>query len=432
VRLRFLQRQWRWGYRPRCLAVWLSLLLGVAIAPSSRALSQENKDCLSCHGDPQLTKVAASGQEISLYVDLSVFQRSIHGTFSCTDCHVDATEIPHAENLRPVDCGLCHEDPEAALARGVHGKARQRGVPDAPSCRDCHGTHDILPSSDPSSRTHPLNVALTCAECHSNPSFVRRHAIPIADPLAAYRASVHGVAVMSERNFKAATCVSCHGSHDIRDNEDPQSPIYWQKVSATCGSCHRDVLRKYSESVHGRAVKRGVRDAPTCIDCHGEHRVQSPRQRTSPVNPLNVSIETCGRCHGSKRIAAKYGLPTGRLKTFEQSYHGLALRAGKMEAANCASCHGIHYILPSSDPRSTIFPANLPKTCGQCHPLVTENVAKGPVHLTTSTTPGRIVYWVRRFYIWVIVGVVAAMVVHNLLDFIRRARRIISRRLAGG
>ncbi|MFQ5665339.1 MAG: cytochrome c3 family protein [Candidatus Binatia bacterium] len=405
----------------------LLLLLAVALT-GSVALCQENAVCLSCHGESTLTRVSKSGKEISLYVDPSAFKASVHGVFSCVNCHVDATKIPHAQKLKPVNCGLCHEGPVTALARGVHGKARQRGVADAPTCSDCHGKHDILPSPNPASRTHPLHVALTCAQCHSDPSFVRRHSIPIPDPLAAYRASVHGIAVMSERDFKAATCVSCHGSHDIRNNEDPESSIYWQNVSGTCGNCHREVLRQYSQSVHGQAVKRGVRDAPTCIDCHGEHRVQSPRQRTSPVNPLNVSTETCGRCHASKRINSKYGLPAGRLKTFERSYHGLALRAGEVEVANCASCHGIHNILPSSDPRSTIFPANLPQTCGQCHRNVSEKVAVGPVHLTTSSTPGRIVYWVRRLYIWLIAGVIALMAIHNGLDFIRRARRILTRR----
>ena len=36
------------------------------------------------------------------------------------------------------------------------------------------------------------------------------------------------------------------------------------------------------------------------------------------------------------------------------SYHGMASKVGSNTVANCASCHGVHNILPSSDPRSTI------------------------------------------------------------------------------
>jgi len=40
---------------------------------------------------------------------------------------------------------------------------------------------------------------------------------------------------------------------------------------------------------------------------------------------------------------------------------------GQLFQANCASCHGVHNILPSSDPRSSVNAANLAKTCGVCH-----------------------------------------------------------------
>ena len=40
-----------------------------------------------------------------------------------------------------------------------------------------------------------------------------------------------------------------------------------------------------------------------------------------------------------------------------------------------------HNILPPSDPLSTVNPANLVKTCGQCHTGATANFAKGQIHL---------------------------------------------------
>ena len=106
-----------------------------------------------------------------------------------------------------------------------------------------------------------------------------------------------------------------------------------------------------------------------------------PASAGSSVNPGRVSTVTCGRCHGDERLEARYNLPADRVPTYADSYHGLESRAGGQTVANCASCHGVHNIFPSSDPRSTINPANLAHTCGACHPGAGEKFAIGPVHV---------------------------------------------------
>jgi nitrate/TMAO reductase-like tetraheme cytochrome c subunit len=365
------------------------------------------------------------GNEVSLYVDAEMYASSIHGEFDCIDCHADIEQIPHEEKLQKVECGACHDDALEAYQTSVHGKAKEEGALDAASCADCHGKHDILPSSNPESKAYPLKVAATCATCHADPKVVKKYKIPISDPLAAYKKSVHGIAVLTERNFHAATCNSCHGSHDIRTMDDPRSPIFWKNVPETCGQCHEEIYQQYTESVHWSAAAHGIKDAPVCTDCHGEHEVKSPQDPESPVHPLRVAAATCEWCHGSELIAQKYGLPEDRVSTFEQSYHGLAIKGGSLAAANCASCHGIHNILPSSDLRSTVNPANLQKTCGHCHQDATKHFAEGPIHLTTNTTPGRVVQYVQKFYIALIVIVIGGMILHNGADFIRRAKKIV-------
>jgi hypothetical protein len=52
----------------------------------------------------------------------------------------------------------------------------------------------------------------------------------------------------------------------------------------------------------------------------------------------------CGRCHNDKRLALRYNLPTDRIPSYANSYHGLAARGGSQSVANCASCHGGHNI----------------------------------------------------------------------------------------
>ena len=53
------------------------------------------------------------------------------------------------------------------------------------------------------------------------------------------------------------------------------------------------------------------------------------------------------------------------MSTYVESFHGLALKGGNPTVANCSSCHGVHDILPSSDPMSSVNPKDLPQTCGQ-------------------------------------------------------------------
>jgi cytochrome b subunit of formate dehydrogenase len=112
------------------------------------------------------------------------------------------------------------------------------------------------------------------------------------------------------------------------------------------------------------------------------------------------------------------------------SYHGLASRGGSQVVANCASCHGTHSIFPSSDPRSTINHANLARTCGQCHPGVTEKFAASKVHVDaplSADVGSKAVRWIRRFYMSMIFVVIGGMLLHNFI--IWRAKVIALRKI---
>jgi cytochrome b subunit of formate dehydrogenase len=126
-------------------------------------------------------------------------------------------------------------------------------------------------------------------------------------------------------------------------------------------------------------------------------------------------------------LTRKFGLPSDRLVSFDSSYHGLAAKAGSQTVANCASCHGVHNILPSSDPKSTINPRNLPKTCGQCHPGAGTRFAIGEVHLTEGTAEPAALRWVREFYWLVIPVTIGLMLLHNGGDWVRK---LIDRRFS--
>ena len=369
------------------------LLAATASAQSS------NEECLACHDK----------------VDAAKFAGSVHAPFGCTDCHADAATVPHETKPKAVDCSACHSDAVAAWNNSLHAKGAKLG---GARCTDCHGSaHEILPSSDPKSKTNHANIPQTCSQCHAQ-KFVMEKAGLNTQSAISYQQSVHGRAVASGSS-KAAVCTDCHDSHDVRPANDPQSGIFKFNVGRTCGKCHSAITGQYGESVHGKALARGNWTTPVCTDCHGIHTISKAGDQIAGPR------SSCARCHDGVRLTKEFGVPATRVSSWQSSYHGLARRMGSTVAADCASCHGAHNILPSSDPRSAVNVANLPKTCGSCHKGVNANFARGKIHVVqgdVSDTPSRVNTWIARIYTVVIILTIGFMLLHNLLVWFRKAR----------
>jgi cytochrome b subunit of formate dehydrogenase len=402
---------------------------------ASASPADKTAECLACHSDASLAK-DVNGKAVSLHVDEGKFKASIHGSmFGCTDCHKDFKDFPH-ENTAKVDCATCHAGEVENYKASVHGKAMAAGNTQAATCLSCHGTpHEIVVAGEPTSPVAHQNIPKTCGSCHGQ-KFVMESNGHSAAPYFSYQESVHGKAVAAGSD-KAAVCTDCHGSHEIMTAADPKSSIFKFNVPNTCAKCHDKVKVEFMSSIHGKAITKGVSAAPVCTDCHGIHGIKSHVDPTSSVSAQNLAGTTCAKCHESVRLSEDYGVAGGRASTYMASYHGLALKMGSKTAANCASCHDVHNILPSSDPQSTISQANLAKTCGQCHPGAGDNFIKGKVHIEAplSADIGSIsVSWVRRIYVGMIGGTIGFMVLHNFLIWRKKAtakrkdpRRIVVR-----
>src|SRR5512146_1841575 len=410
-----------------------ALLLGsAAAAPKGAAPKMSNDECLACHANAGLTK-EVNGKQVSLDIHGDKFKASAHGVFGCTDCHTDVAAFPHDPAPRKPDCATCHSDEAAAYNRGFHAKAIQNGVARAATCQDCHGSvHELLPASDPNSKVNHLNIPATCGSCHGQ-RFVMENTGVSTQPFVQYEQSVHGKNVAGG-NTKAAVCTDCHGTHEILSASNPQSPIFKFNVPNTCGQCHGEVKQQYVASIHGQAMQRGVWQAPVCTDCHGIHSIKAPTDPSSSVAAQALARTTCARCHEGERLATEFGVPGERVKTYLASYHGLASKLGSTVVANCASCHGVHNILPSTDPRSMINRANLAKTCGHCHPGASDKFSQGKVHIDAplSADVGSVaVRWIRRFYVGMILLTIGGMLLHNFIIWRRKAlvRRQEHRRL---
>jgi predicted CXXCH cytochrome family protein len=395
----------------RLLPVILSFLLAsiLILAPESAA---SDEDCLACHADRQLKDAGG----LSLFIDEPEFRRSVHGEagFDCLSCHADLanlTEFPHAEKPAPVNCTSCHEGAAIDVRAGIHGRLNPQSL----MCTDCHGTHGILRKTSPESRVFPLNLPQTCEKCHLEKNKDERGKEFIRE----YEKSVHFHALSDSGLVMSANCSNCHGGHDIRNTEDPLSLVSRKNIIATCGRCHVRIERDYLEGVHGKDYVKGIAEVPVCTDCHSEHNILSPQNLEARVYSTRVAA-VCARCHDDERLARQYGFLTQRLKTYSNSFHGTASRFGEARVANCASCHGFHDILPSSNPRSSIAPANLPKTCGQCHPGAGQNFAKGNIHVVSEKATNRWAHYVKVFYILLIAGIVFIFLVFIGADLFHR------------
>ncbi|MGC1871696.1 MAG: cytochrome b/b6 domain-containing protein [Acidobacteriaceae bacterium] len=408
-------------------AWFLSIFLLTWACGTLVAQKPKDSDCLACHSDPTLTQ-DVNGKKVSLYVDPTKMKGSIHGAmFSCVDCHKDVTQSPHTTEPKKITCAGCHADAEKAYLNSNHAKDKRADGTPAATCVDCHGdAHDILPASDPKSPVNHANIPATCGRCHGQ-KFAMESSGVSTQIVVSYQESVHGRAVKGGSQ-SAAVCTDCHGTHAILPANDAGSPINKFNVAATCGKCHGTIEQTFLQSVHGQALGRGNQLSPTCTDCHGIHTIKAVINSNSPV-AQNLAGANCVRCHQGVRLTDEFGVPGNRVSSYLDSYHGLAYQNGSVVVANCASCHGVHNILPSSDPRSTINPANLDATCGQCHKGATRRFVLGKVHLDPaqpSSIGGVVVRFVSRFYIALILLVIGGMFLHNAI--IWRSKAIARRK----
>jgi cytochrome b subunit of formate dehydrogenase len=288
-------------------------------------------------------------------------------------------------------CLSCHQEIADKIKTHAHA-----GV----ACQSCHLKHEEYP--------HPEGIHKpACATCHTTVAKDYSH-------------SVHGQAA-GKGNVSAPDCATCHGkAHEL---EAARTVPFRAAVPDLCGACHADVAEQYQESIHGQAIKRGLVQAPVCTDCHGEHSILPPTNVSSSVHPTHVR-DTCGGCHDDVRLTRRFGLPADRIVSFDASFHGLAAKSGAETVANCSSCHGVHNIRASSDPKSTINPANLAKTCGQCHAGAGQRFALGRIHVVAGAGEPLPLRWVRYLYLLIIPLTIGFMFLHNFGDWLHKLKRL--------
>lgn len=126
---------------------------------------------------------------------------------------------------------------------------------------------------------------------------------------------------------------------------------------------------KFAQDIH---AQKGL----TCVSCHGgDPTSDDPEKAMNRKAGWKGKIEhqkvpeLCGSCHSDPAFMRQYNpsLRTDQLGQYHTSVHGKRLAQGDQKVAVCTDCHSVHDLRPPSDPRSTVNPVNVAKTCSRCH-----------------------------------------------------------------
>ena len=333
------------------------------------------------------------------------------------------------EEARPIKCGGCHKDVEvlstahqdtdcqACHSNVTSRRHRAEDLTDLTGdaiCAQCHKLSDRSLSRS----VHHENA--NCLDCHGEAHAVHKvddrgslvspfnqvdtcgecHSEP-EGLIDGFIDSVHGRGLLRSGLISAPSCSDCHGDHRIFAIDNERAPTSHKNSPEMCGDCHVGVLDTWlSENKHGEIWQAGNMDGPVCTDCHSSHDIKDPNIGN---NRLMMSGE-CGDCHGEL------------YNSYEWNFHGKFTSLGLEAAATCSDCHTPHKNLPADDPRSSIHPDNLAETCGACHEGASGNFLKIDVHNNPSDPADNPwVFYIYMFMLVLLVGVFGFFGIHDLL-----------------
>ncbi len=276
------------------------------------------------------------------------------------------------------------------------------------------------------------NAGADCLKCHALPNLGYRDtagAAPRSFTVAPdrYRASAHG----------KLTCRQCHA--DIDSFPHPAST---QRKRVTCDQdCHAvdstgasythgKIAAEFRASVHGDSMTTGRSgrsapgrspDDPTCAGCHGGGDAHAivPVAKVSRATRMGL----CVGCHDDRTMMARHGVSPEAVASYRRSFHYKAVHFGQAGTAICTDCHTAHHILPATDPRSSIAPAALTRTCGQahCHEGAGRSFAvSGANHLDLRVEREPLLWFEEKFFLLLTGGTMLMLLVGIVLDVQRK------------
>ncbi len=212
------------------------------------------RTCAGCHSGATAVGGQNGHGQVRDYV--AEYERTVHArgvdqsglvtSATCSDCHGAHRVLPSGDSRSrvsrdsiPGTCGRCHEGVLIVYEGAKHGESLGAGALQprgghqarlAPTCADCHSSHDIQRVDEP--RWH-VDIATECGTCHQ-------------DLYETYHLTYHGK-VTELGGGLTAKCTDCHTAHDVRPADDPLSSVSAANVVATCRACHPRANARFAE-----------------------------------------------------------------------------------------------------------------------------------------------------------------------------------------
>lgn len=239
--------------------------------------SQQGYLCVQCHTDisefPHPERSANTLRDYSLEMyqvcgdcHESMYDQTLDSTHQkalaggvveaavCTDCHDPHTMTTPGEPRSSIAsmCQQCHSGIYNEYQDSVHGGALiASGDPNVPTCTDCHGVHN---TEGPSSGSNfHLYSPLLCAECHADEEIMAEYGVS-TEVFDTYISDFHGTTVLlfektsPDQETNKPVCVDCHGVHNMKKVDDPESQVIKEHLLETCQRCHPDATSNFPTS----------------------------------------------------------------------------------------------------------------------------------------------------------------------------------------
>ena len=392
--------------RDACLGCHEEGLVGAPKVPADHS-GRTNEMCRLCH---QLAGAAPTTPTVSVSPTSAASPTmaatsTVEATTTATTSTVEATTTAPASSATQA-APTATAVPTASSVPTASATPTTAAVPTATTTPTATPSPTAAPSptatrpaatatpAGPAPVPHTLEGRQDCLKCHIAPATAAAVGGPPAIPhtlvgrqtcLACHQEGIGGAPRVPQNHAGRTndTCQGCHKPREAAATPAPAAPslqvptpISHPKSAGanSCFDCHSklggknaDMAAQWQQSVH---AERGV----TCADCHGGNPAATTKEEAMSAEAGYVGVPTkaaipalCASCHADVAQMRQYNLPTDQYAQYQESVHGALLAKGDTNVATCYDCHGGHQVLKANDPASSVYPANVPKTCAGCH-----------------------------------------------------------------